>query len=64
MRAARRQQSFVALKGVPHCLGIASSYIATRLAANRPMGHALALGVLGLVVSIVGAVGEPSGIDE
>jgi hypothetical protein len=35
--------------------GIAGSYIAGRLAPNRPMGHALALGVLGLVVSIVGA---------
>ncbi len=35
--------------------GIAGSYITARLAPNRPMRHALALGVLGLVVSIVGA---------
>jgi hypothetical protein len=35
---------------------IAGSYIAARLAPNRPMGHALALGILGLVVSTVGAV--------
>ena len=35
--------------------GIASSYIAARLAPNRPMGHALALGAFGFVVSIVGA---------
>jgi hypothetical protein len=36
--------------------GIASSYVTARLAPNRPMGHALTLGVSGLVVSIVGAV--------
>ena len=35
---------------------IAGSYIAARLAPDRPMGHALALGVVGLVVSTVGAV--------
>ena len=35
---------------------IAGSYIAARLAPNRPMAHALALGILGLVVSIAGAV--------
>ena len=35
---------------------IAGSYIAARLAPNRPMGHALALGILGLVVSTAGAV--------
>ena len=34
----------------------AGSYIAARLAPNRPMGHALALGILGLVVSTAGAV--------
>jgi len=32
------------------------SYIATRLAPNRPMKHALALGVVGFVVNILGAV--------
>jgi hypothetical protein len=36
--------------------GIAGSYIAARLAPYRPMAHALALGVVGLVLSSVGAV--------
>lgn len=36
--------------------GVAGAYITARLAPNRPMGHALVLGVLGFVVSIVGAV--------
>ncbi len=36
--------------------GVAGSYIAARLAPDRPMTHALALGVVGLVLSIVGAV--------
>ena len=35
---------------------VAGSYIAARLAPDRPMQHALALGVVGLVVSIVGTV--------
>ena len=36
--------------------GVAGSYITARLAPDRPMGHALALGAIGLAVSIVGAV--------
>jgi len=36
--------------------GVAGSYIAARLAPDRPMTHALALGVAGLAVSIAGAV--------
>jgi len=36
--------------------GIAGSYIAARLAPNRPMLHALVLGAIGLAVSIVGTV--------
>ena len=36
--------------------GIAGCYLAARLAPNRPMGHALALGVVGLVLSLVGFV--------
>ena len=36
--------------------GVAGGYIAARLAPNRPMEHALVLGVLGLIVSITGAV--------
>src|SRR6266516_4082849 len=36
--------------------GVAGSYIVARLAPDRPMGHALVLGSIGLAVSIVGAV--------
>ncbi len=36
--------------------GVVGSYIAARLALYRPMQHALAGGVVGLVVSIVGTV--------
>jgi len=36
--------------------GIVGSYVIARLAPDRPMQHALIGGVLGLVVSIVGAV--------
>jgi hypothetical protein len=35
---------------------VAGSYIAARLAPSRPMAHALALGVVGFVVCILGAV--------
>ncbi|AUX43349.1 hypothetical protein SOCE26_047970 [Sorangium cellulosum] len=34
----------------------AGSYVAARLAPTRPMRHALALGVVGVAVSILGAV--------
>ena len=37
--------------------GVAGGYIAARLAPDRPMRHALVLGVVGLVLSIAGAVG-------
>jgi peptidoglycan/LPS O-acetylase OafA/YrhL len=36
--------------------GIVGSYIIARLAPNRPMRHALIGGVIGLIVSVVGAV--------
>jgi hypothetical protein len=36
--------------------GVAGSYITARLAPHRPMQHALAGGVVGLVLSIAGAV--------
>ena len=36
--------------------GVLGSYIAARLAPDRPMQHALVLGVVGLAVSIVGTV--------
>jgi hypothetical protein len=36
--------------------GVASSYLTARFAPNRPMGHALVLGLLGFVVSTAGAV--------
>jgi hypothetical protein len=35
--------------------GVLGSYIIARLAPNRPMRHALVSGIVGLVVSIVGA---------
>jgi hypothetical protein len=35
---------------------VAASYIAARLAPDRPMAHALALGVIGLAACTVGAV--------
>jgi hypothetical protein len=35
---------------------VAGSYLTARLASNRPMAHALALGAVGLVLSVVGAV--------
>lgn len=34
--------------------GVISSYVTARLAPNRPMGHALLLGGLGLFVSVLG----------
>jgi hypothetical protein len=37
--------------------GVAGGYLAARLAPDRPMAHALALGVVGLALSIAGAVG-------
>lgn len=35
---------------------IIGSYVVARLAPNRPMGHALLVGALGTVISIIGAV--------
>ena len=35
--------------------GVISAYLTARLAPNRPMRHALILGTLGLIVSILGA---------
>jgi hypothetical protein len=35
---------------------IVASYVVARLAPDRPMGHAMVAGALGLVASIVGAV--------
>jgi hypothetical protein len=36
--------------------GILASYIIARLAPNRPMGHALVAGILGAIVSTLGAI--------
>jgi hypothetical protein len=36
--------------------GVAGSYIAARLAPNRPLLHAMSLGILGLAASTAGAV--------
>lgn len=35
--------------------GVAGAYITARLAPNRPMQHALALGAIGVLLGIVGA---------
>lgn len=37
--------------------GIAGGYLTARLAPDRPMRHAIILGVIGLVLSVAGAVG-------
>ncbi|HMJ24931.1 MAG TPA: hypothetical protein VK475_03850, partial [Pyrinomonadaceae bacterium] len=37
--------------------GVVGGYITARLAPNRPIGHALALGFVGLALSIAGAAG-------
>jgi hypothetical protein len=37
--------------------GVVGGYIAARLAPRNPMRHALALGVVGLVLSTAGAIG-------
>jgi len=36
--------------------GVAGGYIAARLAPDRPMAHAMVLGVVGLALSLAGAV--------
>lgn len=36
--------------------GILASYVIARLAPNRPMGHALVAGTLGMIVSMLGAI--------
>jgi hypothetical protein len=41
--------------------GVFGSYIAARLAPDRPMLHAMILGVLGFAVSILGAVATWNG---
>ena len=41
--------------------GVAGSYIVARLAPDRPMGHALVSGAVGLVLSIAGAVATWNG---
>ena len=44
--------------------GAAGSYIAARLAPDRPMHHALALGVVGLAAGLAGAVATWNGGPE
>jgi hypothetical protein len=41
--------------------GVAGSYLIARLAPNRPMLHALVGGVIGFIVSIVGAIATWNG---
>jgi hypothetical protein len=37
-------------------ISVFGCYLAARLAPNRPMGHALALGLLGVLISLAGAI--------
>lgn len=46
---------FLLATGYRVVYGVAGGYIAARLAPDRPMQHALALGLLGLILSIAGA---------
>ncbi len=47
---------FMLATGYRIIYNILGSYVAARLAPDRPMGHAMILGVLGLVVGLAGAV--------
>jgi len=47
---------FLLATGYRIVYGVAGCYIAARLAPDRPMLHALALGVVGVVASALGAV--------
>ncbi|TGL96309.1 hypothetical protein EHQ76_16155 [Leptospira barantonii] len=47
---------FVLATGYRIVFGILSGYITARLAPDQPMQHALALGIVGVVVSVIGAV--------
>jgi hypothetical protein len=46
---------FMLATGYRIIYNILGSYVAARLAPNRPMGHAMILGVLGLLVGLAGA---------
>ena len=35
---------------------VLSGYLAARLAPNRPLGHAITLGVIGVVVTVLGSI--------
>lgn len=41
--------------------GVAGSYLTARLAPDHPLGHAMTLGVLGLLASIAGALTKNAG---
>jgi hypothetical protein len=47
---------FALATGYRVAISIGGCYLAARLAPNRPLAHAMALGVLGVVVSAIGAV--------
>jgi hypothetical protein len=47
---------FVLAAAYRQVYGVAGAYLTARLAPNRPMLHALVLGVMGFVASIAGAV--------
>ena len=46
---------FALATGYRIVISIGGCYIAARLAPNRPMQHALALGIIGVVISAIGA---------
>ncbi|AKR56274.1 hypothetical protein XM25_10795 [Devosia sp. H5989] len=48
--------AFLVAFGYRTAFGILAGYIVARLAPHHPMGHALALGVIGLVLGALGAV--------
>jgi hypothetical protein len=47
---------FMLATGYRIIYNILGSYVAARLAPNRPMGHAMILGVVGLAVGVAGAL--------
>ena len=53
---ATSDQLFVLATAYRTLFGVAGSYMTARLAPDRPMGHALAGGTIGLLICVAGAV--------
>jgi len=47
---------FLLATGYRIVYGVATSYLVARLAPDRPMGHALVFGIVGVVISTAGAL--------